>query len=247
MSKRSRERKLKKIEEQKAVKAELRDRYLMQTADVRKWVRAIGLMIAGLVVTAGLIFGAVKGISSIDPQVAGPFGSIARKELVEDKFATLETSQGNIKIELDAKATPKTVANFVLLAKKNFYDGIKFHRIVKDFMIQTGDPNSKDADPSNDGTGGPGYQFDDEKITGTYTRGTVAMANSGANTNGSQFFIMHKDNTSMPKSYVIFGRVVEGMDVVDKIAALPVMDNGQGEVSRPKDAPVINKVTLSAN
>jgi peptidylprolyl isomerase len=245
MSKRTRERKARKLAAEQAVRGEVKERYLMQTAHIRRWGKAIGLMLIGLVVVAGLVFGAVVGIKSINPKVTGPFGTIAVKQLNQDKFATLSTSQGDIKIELDAKTTPKTVANFVLLTKKNFFDGIKFHRVMKDFMIQTGDPNSKDADPANDGTGGPGYQFNDEKITGSYTRGTVAMANSGANTNGSQFFIMQKDNTSMPKNYVIFGKVVSGMDVVDKIANLPVEDNGQGEQSRPKEAVVINKVVLS--
>ena len=109
---------------------------------------------------------------------------------------------------------------------------------MKDFMIQTGDPLSKNDDPADDGTGGPGYQFDSEKIIGDYTRGTLAMANAGENTNGSQFFIVHKD-TNLPKNYVIFGKVVEGMDVVDKIAEMPVQDNGQGEVSQPTKDVVI--------
>lgn len=247
MSRRNRERKLRRLEEQKAVRHEMRERELVRTAGLRRWLRTLGLMVAGLAVTAGLIFGVVKGVQSIHPQISGPFGKIAKAELLQNKFATLETDQGNIKIELTPQTTPKTVANFVLLAQKKFYDGIKFHRIVKDFMIQAGDPNSRDDDPSNDGTGGPGYQFNDEKVVGDYLRGTVAMANAGANTNGSQFFIMQQDNTSLPKNYVIFGKVVEGMDVVDKIADLPVVDNGQGEVSQPKKAPVINTVVLSEN
>ncbi len=248
MSKRARERKAKKLEEQKLVRNEMRERYRLQTARMRWWLSKSGLMLAGMAVAAAVVVGSVWGFQQFKSArvVSGPFGTISRTELVNNKFATLETSAGNIKIELNAKDTPKTVANFVLLAKKNFFDGIAFHRVMKDFMIQTGDPNSKDEDPSNDGTGGPGYKFNDEKIIAEYTRGTVAMANSGANTNGSQFFIMHKDNTSMPKSYVIFGKVVEGMDVVDKIATMSVEDNGQGEVSRPKEAVITNKVVLTA-
>jgi len=245
MSKRSRERKLRRLQEQQTARAEMRERYVMQTATLRKWARVIGLIAASSVVVAGIVFGTVKGIKSINPVISGPFGKIKLSELKTSRFATLETDQGNIKIELDSKTTPKTAANFVLLAKRNFYDGVKFHRVIKDFMIQTGDPNSKNNDPSDDGTGGPGYQFRDEKITGDYLRGTVAMANSGPNTNGSQFFIVHKDQSGMGKNYVIFGKVVEGMDVVDKIADTPVEDNGQGEVSRPKKAVVINKVVLN--
>jgi len=124
--------------------------------------------------------------------------------------ATLKTSEGDIVIELNAKETPVTVNNFVTLARKKFYNNTIFHRVIKDFMIQGGDPDGT-------GRGGPGYRFDDEPFTGEYTRGTVAMANAGPNTNGSQFFIMHKDY-SLPKNYVIFGKTTSGLDVVDKIA-----------------------------
>ena len=100
------------------------------------------------------------------------------------------------------------------LAQKGFYNNTVFHRVIKDFMIQGGDPDGN-------GKGGPGYIFDDEIFKGEYTSGTFAMANAGPNTNGSQFFIMHKD-TNLPKNYVIFGKVTEGMDVVDKIAEAQV-------------------------
>lgn len=128
--------------------------------------------------------------------------------------ATLNTSEGKIVIELTADKTPVTVNNFVALSKSGFYNGTAFHRVIKGFMIQGGDP-------LGNGLGGPGYIFDDEPIEGAYTAGTIAMANAGPNTNGSQFFIMHKDY-ELPKQYVIFGKVVEGMDVVDKIASAPV-------------------------
>lgn len=246
MSKRARERKAKKLEQQKLVHTELRERRKVQTAKLRWWVGRVGLMLVGITAAALVVTGSVWGFYQLKSLrvVNGPFGTISRAELTNNKFATLETSAGNIKIELDIKQTSKAAANFVLLSKKNFFDGIAFHRVMKGFMIQTGDPNSRDDDPSNDGTGGPGYQFNDEKIVGEYIRGTVAMANSGANTNGSQFFIMHQDNTDMAKSYVIFGKVIEGMDVVDKIAEMPVEDNGSGEVSRPKEKVIINKVVL---
>jgi cyclophilin family peptidyl-prolyl cis-trans isomerase len=124
--------------------------------------------------------------------------------------ATLKTDAGDIVVALDAKATPVTVNNFVFLAREKFYNNTIFHRVIKGFMIQGGDPQGT-------GTGNPGYKFDDEPFSGEYVRGTLAMANSGPNTNGSQFFIMHKD-TALPKNYVIFGHVTAGLDVVDKIA-----------------------------
>lgn len=134
--------------------------------------------------------------------------------------AILKTSVGDITIELTAKETPITVNNFVALARKNFYDSTIFHRVIKGFMIQGGDPNGT-------GTGGPGYQFDDEPFTGQYLRGTVAMANAGPNTNGSQFFIMHAD-VPLPKQYVIFGKVTKGIEVVDTIASAATKPEGEG-------------------
>lgn len=139
--------------------------------------------------------------------------------------AVLHTEKGDITITLNSNQTPKTVGNFVTLAKKGFYNKTIFHRIILGFMIQGGDPKG-------DGTGGPGYKFDDEPFTGEYTRGTIAMANAGPNTNGSQFFIMHADNP-LPKNYVIFGKVTAGMNVVDEIAESPVELSFTGENSTP--------------
>lgn len=150
--------------------------------------------------------------------------------------ATLITNKGNITVELFAKDVPNAVNNFIFLSKENFYNGTKFHRIVKDFMIQGGDPKG-------DGTGDPGYTFADEKITKDYKRGIVAMANSGPDTNGSQFFIMHKD-TDLSKDYVIFGEVNSGMDVVDKIANMQTVDNGQNEKSKPTEDAVIENIKI---
>ena len=141
--------------------------------------------------------------------------------------ATLNTSAGDIKIELFASKVPNTVNNFVTLINKGFYNNVIFHRTIKDFMIQGGDPTGT-------GMGGPGYKFNDEPFEGEYTRGTVAMANSGPNTNGSQFFIMHND-VPLQKNYVIFGKVIEGMDTVDKIATAPVKISPSGEQSSPVD------------
>lgn len=144
--------------------------------------------------------------------------------------ATLHTSVGDIVINL-SKDTPVTTNNFVFLAQQNFYDGVIFHRVIPGFMIQGGDPTGT-------GAGGPGYRFNDEKFSGKYNRGTVAMANAGPNTNGSQFFIMHADY-GLPPNYVIFGTVKSGLDVVDKIAS-----GKTGPNDRPVDPVVINSVDI---
>ncbi|MGH2928042.1 MAG: peptidylprolyl isomerase, partial [Solirubrobacteraceae bacterium] len=111
--------------------------------------------------------------------------------------ATLRTSAGPIRLELFPGDAPATVNNFVFLARDGFYDGVIFHRVIDGFMIQGGDPEGT-------GRGGPGYQFDDEPVKGRYERGTLAMANAGPDTNGSQFFVMHGDNP-LPPNYTIFG------------------------------------------
>ncbi len=150
--------------------------------------------------------------------------------------AVLKTSEGEITIDLDAKNRPKTVNNFVCLSRDGFYNGTIFHRVIKGFMIQGGDPNG-------DGTGGPGYKFDDENLEGKYTRGTVAMANSGPNTNGSQFFIIHKDY-DLPNNYVIFGHVSAGMETVDKIAEAEVTMSSSMEKSKPVSPARIDSVEI---
>jgi cyclophilin family peptidyl-prolyl cis-trans isomerase len=153
--------------------------------------------------------------------------------------ATMKTSLGEIKLEIYGDKTPITAANFVKLAETGFYNGVKFHRVIKGFMIQGGDPLTKDdSQKASWGTGGPGYQFADEKFTGDYSRGVLAMANAGPNTNGSQFFIMHQDYRLSP-NYVIFGKVTAGMDTVDKIAELPV-----GDKDCPIIPPVIESITV---
>ena len=150
--------------------------------------------------------------------------------------ARLKTSMGDIVISFSSGKTPKTVENFITLAKKNFYDNTIFHRVINGFMVQGGDPKG-------DGTGGPGYKFDDEPFEGEYERGVVAMANAGPNTNGSQFFIMHQAN-DLPKNYVIFGKVVEGMEVVDTIATAPVQATSWGEASKPLHPVVVRSVEI---
>lgn len=151
---------------------------------------------------------------------------------------TIETNKGKIVFETYDADAPKTVENFITLANKGFYNGVIFHRVIKDFMIQGGDPTGT-------GTGGPGYQFADELNPNTpsykagYVRGTVAMANAGPNTNGSQFFIMHKD-LGLQHNYTIFGKVISGMDVVDAIASSQTDSN-----DKPTSNIVMNKVTVA--
>ncbi|MBA2381635.1 MAG: peptidylprolyl isomerase [Chloroflexi bacterium] len=136
---------------------------------------------------------------------------------------TIATEKGDIDVDLFTSDAPKTAQNFVDLAKKGFYDDVIFHRVIPGFMIQGGDgEHGKKASLNTGrvGTGGPGYKFADEPVRASYVRGTLAMANSGPNTNGSQFFIMHADY-GLPKNYTIFGQVTKGMEVVDAIVSAP--------------------------
>jgi len=126
-------------------------------------------------------------------------------------IATFDTSRGPIRVELAADKAPLTVANFVNLAKRGFYDGLSFHRVISDFMIQGGCPQGT-------GTGGPGYKFEDEANNGLgHQRGVLSMANAGPNTNGSQFFITHVATPWLDGKHTVFGKVVEGLDVVDAV------------------------------
>lgn len=159
---------------------------------------------------------------------------------MSNRIAVIETNKGTIKFELLETDAPKTTENFRLLADKNYYDGVIFHRVIPNFMIQGGDP-------LGEGYGGEsawGGKFDDEidrgsmLYAGPYEKGTVAMANSGPNTNGSQFFIMHVDYP-LPPSYTKFGRVLEGNDVVDAIAGVARNSN-----DKPLEPVVMNKVTI---
>lgn len=151
---------------------------------------------------------------------------------------TIKTSLGDITFETYDADAPKTAQNFITLAKKGFYDNLIFHRVIKGFMIQGGDP-------SGNGTGGPGYAFEDELNPATdsykegYKKGVVAMANAGSNTNGSQFFIMLQD-TPLPHNYTIFGKVTSGQSVVDAIGNVSTDGN-----DKPKDNVVMKSVTVS--
>jgi cyclophilin family peptidyl-prolyl cis-trans isomerase len=148
--------------------------------------------------------------------------------------ATLQTNHGAIEIELYDDDAPTTVGNFLKLARDGFYDGVIFHRIIPDFMIQGGDPTGT-------GSGGPGYQFEDEFNSHKVDRGALAMANAGPNTNGSQFFIVTADSCPwLDGKHTVFGRVTGGMDVVEAIEATPT-----GGQDRPIDDVVIESVVVS--
>jgi cyclophilin family peptidyl-prolyl cis-trans isomerase len=154
--------------------------------------------------------------------------------------ATFVTSAGNMVFELDPAAAPTTVNSFVCLASSGYYDFTLFHRIIVDFMIQGGDPTGT-------GGAGPGYQFNDELPEGEtpYTRGTLAMANAGPNTNGSQFFIVHADQgDGFPSSYSVFGHLIEGEDVLDALATTPVTTDQRGEPSLPIRTTGILDITI---
>ncbi len=153
--------------------------------------------------------------------------------------ATFKTNQGDITIEFYNADAPNTVANFIKLAKSDFYNGVKFHRVIKGFMIQGGDPLSKEEGAAW-GTGGPGYQFADEiHANNKNNKYTLAMANSGPNTNGSQFFINTADNNFLDPKHTVFGKVVAGTDVIDKIE-----NTATGTADRPLEPMVIESIVL---
>ncbi len=146
--------------------------------------------------------------------------------------ATIETSAGTMTAEFFPGEAPATVNNFVFLAREGYYEGVIFHRVISGFMIQGGDPTGT-------GRGGPGYRFDDEPVKRQYLRGTLAMANAGPNTNGSQFFIMHADYP-LPPAYTIFGKLTSGEDVLDAIASART-----GAQDRPAEPVSITSIAIS--
>ncbi len=166
--------------------------------------------------------------------VKNPAGSNGASKM---NIITIKTNFGEIQFETYDIDAPKTVQNFITLTEKGFYDGLTFHRVIKGFMIQGGDPNGN-------GTGGPGYQFEDELNPNTesykagYKKGVVAMANAGPNTNGSQFFIMLEDYP-LPNNYTIFGKVIKGQEVVDAIGSVQT-----GANDKPLKPVIMEKVTV---
>lgn len=158
-----------------------------------------------------------------------------------DYRARIITNFGDVTVDLFEGEAPNTVNNFVFLANQGFYENVPIHRVLAGFVIQSGDPTGT-------GTGGPGYRFADEPVVRDYTRGTLAMANAGPNTNGSQFFITLADlSGQLPKNYTIFGEVVEGLDVVDQIAQVPVQRGPSGEASSPTEPVFIESIEIITN
>ncbi len=208
------------------------------------------LSIAGIVVIlviAFLIYGnfpnkevATQTNPALDFQTAVE-ENINNDNQVKVMHATLETSKGNIVIEFFPERAPKTVENFIKLAKEGFYDATKFHRVIKDFMIQGGDPLTKDdSKMAMWGTGGPGYKFEDEITAENKNNiGTIAMANAGPNTNGSQFFINVANNNFLDGKHTVFGRVTSGMEIITAIENTPTNTS-----DRPLTPVVLLKVSL---
>ncbi len=158
-----------------------------------------------------------------------------------DYQARIETNHGEIVVDLFEDEAPNTVNSFVFLADEGFYENVPIHRILSGFVIQTGDPTGT-------GRGGPGYRFNDEAIVRDYTKGTLAMANAGPNTNGSQFFIVLDDLTGrLDKAYTIFGEVTDGIEVVDQIAAVEVTASETGEPSKPVEPVFVTNIEIVRN
>ena len=170
-----------------------------------------------------------------------PMEQSSTSQQASGQEVTLKTSKGDIVIELYPDKAPATVENFLKLANSGFYNGVKFHRIIPNFMIQVGDPNTKGDDVASYGTGGPGYTIDDEFENGlSNTRGMVAMANTGQpHSGGSQFFVNVVDNTSLDGGYSVFGKVVSGMNVADAIVNVP-----RNASDLPNDPIVIESVEV---
>ena len=191
-----------------------------------------------------LFIAALLGLTACGPSGANPKVPAGAKSS-GGLHAVMETDHGAIEFEFLPGDAPKAVENFRLFAEHGYYDGVTFHRIVKGFMLQGGDPEGT----GRGGMSAWGGKFDDEikpdspLYKAGYKRGVLAMANSGPNTNGSQFFILHQDHP-LPPSYTIFGRVTKGQEVVDAIAELPTERGPDGGMSKPKQAPVMKKVTV---
>lgn len=184
---------------------------------------------------------AVTQNDSIEPLIEDEHSDDNSETQEQTMIATFTTNKGRFDIELFDTQAPKTVENFVELAESGFYNGVKFHRVIKGFMIQGGDPLSKDDDMRDRwGTGGPGYQFEDEIHEENHNvTGTIAMANAGPNTNGSQFFINTVDNNYLDTRHTVFGKIVSGIDVVKTIEEVDTLPNDQ-----PVEPVVIEKIDV---
>lgn len=200
-------------------------------------MKKFGALIAvvALIFVVGVIF--YRGNSDVNQTQSNSNLEINEKNMK----ATIKTNKGDIVLELYSEQTPNTAGNFAKLAGEGFYNGTKFHRVIDKFMIQGGDPLTKDDSmQARWGTGGPGYQFADEIVAGlSNVTGTISMANSGPNTNGSQFFINVADNTFLDGKHAVFGKVVEGMDIV---MAISKVEKNSRDV--PVEAVVLESVVV---
>src|SRR4051812_3393652 len=179
----------------------------------------------------------LEGVDGMPKQYSAP--PAMKVDPAKTYTATLKTNKGTITAELYPQDAPVTVNNFVCLANDGYYNNTPFHRIVSGFVIQGGDPTGT-------GSGGPGYQFNDEPVSKDYEKGILAMANAGPNTNGSQFFIVLDDlRGRLPKNYTIFGRVTAGQDVVDAIANTPTAVGRSGEKSTPTEPVTLESVDIT--
>lgn len=206
----------------------------MATLGRRTFIGCLGALALGLGACGGGSEPAEEAAS--EPVPADDPATAAELARIDDEIAVIAVEGvGEIAIELLVGVAPETVANFKKLASEGFYDGTTFHRVVPGFMIQGGDPNTKDRDPRNDGRGGPGYRIQDEFNDTPHKRGVLSMANKGKpGTAGSQFFIVVDDSPHLDRQYTAFGRVVSGIEVADKIVAMPRDKHGRhGPQNRP--------------
>ncbi len=212
-------------------------------------IRTMGLMCAAGILTAAFAWGQQPAATpkaatpKAAPQAKGTAGTAGT-----DEVAVLETTKGRMVLEFWEKEAPQTVANFKKLARQGFYDGTGFHRIIKGFMIQGGDPKSKNPKAPDLGTGDPGYKIKDEFSARKHVPGVISMANSGTpNSAGSQFFLMHGPASFLDGKYTAFGRVIEGMNVLNDIATTPVGPNQMmgGEQSKPLEWTTLKSVKIT--
>jgi peptidyl-prolyl cis-trans isomerase A (cyclophilin A) len=168
-----------------------------------------------------------------------------KKPKLPNPIVEMTTNFGVMRIELFEDDAPNTVANFIELAEKGIYEGTRFHRVIPNFMLQGGDPNSKDSNLSDDGMGGPGYRFADEFSSKRHTGlGVLSMANSGPNTNGSQFFILLAPTPHLNGKHSVFGKVIEGLDVVKAIGSTPTSGRRGNPPDRPKTDVILEKLKV---
>jgi len=205
----------------------------------------IVLVVGGIVAGVSLLFtfdGGGSGMGEIEDNNEDDNKDNNKDNNMNNSIVVIKTNYGEIKLELFNSDAPKTTANFIKLSEQGFYDGTKFHRVIKGFMIQGGDPKSKEDSLIDEwGTGGPGYVFEDEiHVNNNNAIGTIAMANSGADTNGSQFFINTANNNYLDTKHTVFGKIIEGLDIVTKIENVDTND-----VDRPISPVIIESIIIN--